>query len=379
MVLDGITVLFDTALLSVIVGALLIFAGTRQNGDRSLPIWGAGYLCASAGVFLFALRSHIPDIWSVDLGGSGLILAYGLFFAGVRRFAGHRTPLWVIFAGSAIWLSACRIEAFYNSGQARIILFSGIDLAYLVVTCVALARIREALPSKAPLVFVLGLHSVAYFTRALSAFFIPSPSGTHIVITPWFIVLAVESFFHLVASSLLLVTMSKERSENRVQRLASIDSLTGLHNRRSFLEQASLKLKGSAQRMRPACLLMIDIDHFKAINDEAGHQAGDKVLQEVAILLERGVRPMDLCGRLGGEEFVCFLADCDRSQGRDVAERLRLTIQRELAGLTVSVGVACTEDISAEVDLEHMLLAADHALYASKKEGRNRVTLARVA
>lgn len=379
MVLDGITVLFDTSLLSVTVGALLIFAGTRRNGDQALTVWGAGYLFCSVGAILFALRSQVPGFWTLDAANASLVLAYGLFLAGARCFAGLRTQLWQIVVGPAVWLIACRIGAFYGSPTARVILFSLMVSAYIAATCVVLWRVREALPSRIPLIAVLALHGLAYFVRAPASLIVPPPTSVNIVVTPWFIVIAIESLFHLVASSVLLVTMSKERSENGVQHLARTDPLTGLHNRRSFLESGARRLARSLRQARPVCVLMIDVDHFKEINDQRGHDAGDEVLQSVASALTHGLRPGDLCGRLGGEEFGCLLIDCESVQGREAAERLRNAIQTNLGGLTVSVGVACTTDIPAAIDLRRMLVAADRALYASKDEGRNRVTLATAA
>ena len=376
MVLDGVTVLFDTATLCLTVGALLVFAGTRRRGDHALSIWGVGYLCGALGAILFTLRSKAPDFWTLDVANSALILAYGLFLSGARRFAGDRTPVWIVIVGVGLWLAACRVTLFHESPTARIVVFSLIVTTYLAATCISLWRVREALPSKLPLIVVLALHGLVYFARVPGAFFIPPQTGTSIVVTPWFVVIAVESLFHLVASSLLLVTMSKERSENGVQRLASTDPLTGLRNRRSFLELGALRLEDGLRKANPTTVLMIDIDHFKAVNDQRGHQAGDEVLQAVAEALMQRLRPGDLCGRFGGEEFVCLLVDCDSAQGRDVAERLRTAIQISMNGLTVSAGVACTKDLPPGVDLQRILLAADQALYASKNGGRNRVTLA---
>lgn len=378
MVLDGITILFDTSLLSVTVGALLVFAGTRRNGDRALTIWGAGYLIGAVGVILVALRSRLPDFWSIDIANAALILAYGAFLTGARSFAGTRTPLWQVVAGPAIWLLACRIPAFHGTPAARVILFSLMISTYVAATCVVLWRVREALPSRIPLIAVLAVHGFAFLIRAPGALLFPPPTGVNVVVTPWFVAIGIESLFHLVASSLLLVTMSKERSENGVQQLALTDPLTGLRNRRSFLESGARRLARSLRQRQPVCVLMIDIDHFKAINDQRSHDAGDEVLQSVASALTRRLRPGDLCGRLGGEEFGCLLMECDPAQGREAAERLRTSIQTEL-GLTVSVGVACTTDIPAAIDLRRMLVSADRALYASKDEGRNRVTLATAA
>lgn len=379
MVLDGITVLFDTSLLSVTVGVLLVFAGTRRNGDMALTVWGGGYLLAALGAILIAVRGRVPEVWTLDVANACLIAAYGFFLAAACRFAGRTSSPWVYVAGAAIWLASCRIEAFRASPQARIILYSLLVCGYLGMTCLVLARLRERLPSKTPLIAILAIHALFFFARIPVALLVRPPSGTNLVVTPWFVIVVIESLVHLVATSILLVTMSKERAENGVQRLASTDPLTGLHNRRSFLERGAPLLARGLRDRKPVCVLMIDVDHFKAINDLRGHQAGDEMLQAVAGALMQRLRPGDLCGRFGGEEFACLLSDCDSAQGREIAERLRKSIQTDLGGLTVSVGVACTHDIPAAVDLQTMLVAADRALYASKDKGRNQVTLAEAA
>ena len=221
-----------------------------------------------------------------------------------------------MIVGSTIWLAACRIEWFYTSAQARIVLFSVLVPAYLVAGCVTLGRMRETLPSKTPLIFVLGLHAAVYFARAPGVLLVPPPLSSNVVVTPWFIVIAVESLFHLVASNMLLVTMSKERSENR-RATAGLDGLADRHAQPAVLHGAGGGATGAAcAGRRSACLLMIDIDHFKAINDKRGHQAGDEILQAVAVSLAERLRPSDLCGRVRRRGIRMRPLRLRRAQGR---------------------------------------------------------------
>ena len=165
--------------------------------------------------------------------------------------------------------------------------------------------------------------------------------------------------------------------------MAITDSLTGLHNRRYLERHLAILVDQATSRGRPLSLLLIDIDHFKRINDTYGHLAGDKVLVEFARRVRAAVRGIDLAGRFGGEEFVVAMPDTDAALGYSVGDRIRTLISAEPFRIaegsqpimvTVSVGVSSIEDPS---DSPTSLLArADTALYEAKRAGRNRVAAA---
>lgn len=164
--------------------------------------------------------------------------------------------------------------------------------------------------------------------------------------------------------------------------LADHDSLTGLHNRRSFNRQFERLLRQALREKRSLALLLCDIDHFKAYNDHYGHQAGDNVLQRVgSVLHEAARRPLDMAVRLGGEEFAVLLYDISEQEAQQRAEALRLALQNlsiehaksETASvLTMSIGVACTQSDQADA-LANLYEHADRALYEAKAFGRNQV------
>lgn len=170
----------------------------------------------------------------------------------------------------------------------------------------------------------------------------------------------------------------RKAMEQELRLLASTDTLTGLHNRHSFLHQAELMLKAAERFHHPCVALMLDIDHFKSINDGHGHLTGDRALQRVAETLRQGLREVDLLGRLGGEEFAAMLPEISLDQALDVAERLRAGVEAlrvsnpdgEPLRMTVSIGVALRKDVGD--DLESLLVRADSALYQAKSGGRNR-------
>lgn len=173
------------------------------------------------------------------------------------------------------------------------------------------------------------------------------------------------------------ITDKREASERR-RRETFGDYLTGLANRRAFFEAAEQELQRSQALPRPTALVVIDADHFKAVNDRHGHPGGDIVLQHLATILGATFREVDVVARIGGEEFAVLLPSTDLARAAGVAERLRAAVDAQAAIVdgqpvryTVSAGVAATIDGSGGIDL--LLKQADQALYAAKRAGRNRV------
>jgi diguanylate cyclase (GGDEF)-like protein len=162
----------------------------------------------------------------------------------------------------------------------------------------------------------------------------------------------------------------------QLERLATIDSMTGLHNRRYFLEQADAEWNRFQRHQRPLSMLMVDIDHFKHVNDRYGHGVGDETLIAVARACAGGKRQSDIVGRLGGEEFAILLPETELAQAAIVAERLRETIAGQVMTahkvhfkVTASIGIAAASISMSGIDM--LMRAADQALYQAKADGRN--------
>ncbi len=167
-------------------------------------------------------------------------------------------------------------------------------------------------------------------------------------------------------------------SQMRFQKLARRDGLTGILNRQHFMDEAKAVLQHCYRSAREACMILVDFDNFKAVNDTHGHVAGDVVLQSAVAVLQVHMRSMDIFGRLGGEEFGILLPDCGLDTALQRAERLRVAIAglaRSETGIdfdvSASFGVTTTNETG--YDLRQMLIHADSALYRAKREGRNRV------
>lgn len=179
------------------------------------------------------------------------------------------------------------------------------------------------------------------------------------------------------------VLMHKERAESAQTRLAMVDALTGIANRRAILDTLERSLAQARRSDRPMALLLLDIDHFKQVNDRHGHLCGDAVLAEVARRLHRRVRAQDQIGRYGGEEFLAVLNDTGMDGARVLAEDLRqvcahrpVTTDGQSIDVTVSIGVSVWQPGSGAGIGDQLLTQADGAMYQSKQQGRNRVTLA---
>ena len=178
---------------------------------------------------------------------------------------------------------------------------------------------------------------------------------------------------NLISKKYLMDTVLEQQNELRLR--AITDDLTGLYNK-AYLSTNAEQMLSCAQRHRyPLSIMVIDLDHFKRINDEQGHDVGDEVLRSVGQVLKSGCRNEDLAARFGGEEFVILLPHCSLSNARNKAEFLREELQSLMpAGIAISasIGISCTQK-DEDTNYEALFRQADQALYQAKEQGRNRV------
>lgn len=173
------------------------------------------------------------------------------------------------------------------------------------------------------------------------------------------------------------MTQNKQKEEELFTQ-ASTDPLTGLFNRRQFELLANNQISLAVRHQVPYCVLMLDIDHFKKVNDTYGHDAGDEVLKHLSLVLKSSLRESDVLARYGGEEFVIFLPHTSPTEAWRVAERIRESVEQariqtaaKILNITISLGLSSTQNI----DLTAQIKEADTALYVSKTTGRNKTTL----
>jgi diguanylate cyclase (GGDEF)-like protein len=162
---------------------------------------------------------------------------------------------------------------------------------------------------------------------------------------------------------------------DRERLLARVDPLTGLPNRRDFFERGHLLLAAASRRREPFSAVFIDLDHFKAVNDQLGHDVGDRLLQQVAEIMRREVRAMDVAGRLGGDEFALLLPYTSPAEVLSLIQRIQGRLQRGMEEnhwpVTFSIGIASYP--APSTDLDNILSTADQLMYEVKQSGRNRI------
>lgn len=181
-----------------------------------------------------------------------------------------------------------------------------------------------------------------------------------------------------IVGALVLYIAKRKKNEEKLMELATVDELTNIANRRYFIKIAEGQMKLSRRRGSPFCILMIDADNFKLINDTYGHDIGDLTLKKIVEICRYKLQEVDFIGRWGGEEFAVLLPETDLEQGAIVAERIRQAVQAILIStgqgsvqVTISIGVAVNS--SEDPDVDAVLKKADVALYAAKVKGRNTV------
>ena len=164
--------------------------------------------------------------------------------------------------------------------------------------------------------------------------------------------------------------------EEKLRRQATVDTLTGLLNRGAIMDRLAREMERAQRENHPICVAIVDLDHFKRINDTHGHSAGDAALREAASKMSSVLRPYDAVGRYGGEEFIVVFPSCDESVAMSIAERIRSSIEQRIEieskgiEITASIGVAQAD---GSLTSDAVIRAADNALFRAKQSGRNRV------
>jgi diguanylate cyclase (GGDEF)-like protein len=383
MNLDVNTLFLVTIYVEAILGLLLLFAWVQNTAIYAVAWWGFADLMRAASIMLFGKYGTVSDLISIDLANAILFTAFAVTWTGARVFD-HRKPQWILlFSGAALWLVLYRIPAVQNSWDLRMLLSSGIITAYTWATAYEFWRGRsEPLVSRWPAIFMFFAHGALYLLRTPFGAML-APVNNQVFASVWITVLSFEALLFTIAIAFILLAMAKERTEHRHKTASLIDPLTGIANRRAFLQDAEAQLKRQMIEPRPIAVLLLDLDNFKGINDRFGHAVGDRVLEMFAEVGSGCMRRYDIFGRLGGEEFAALLVDTSRERALAVAEEIRSSFVEVTAMVdgkpvvaTVSIGVVISYD--AVLDLSALLAQADHALYRAKDNGRNRIEIASI-
>ena len=383
MNLDVNTLFLVTIYVEAILGLLLLFAWAQNMAIRAVAWWGFGHLIRAASIVLFGMYGSAPELITIDLANALLFTAFAVTWTGARVFDGRPIEPVYLVTGAVLWLLVCRLPVMADAIELRAMIASGIITSYTWLTAYEFWRGRnEALVSRWPAIFMLFAHGALFLLRTPLVAMLPwSPTNNNIFGSVWLTVLSFEALLFTISIAFILLAMAKERTELRHRTAAMVDPLTGLANRRAFLQEAGVIAKRHAASPRPTAVLLVDLDHFKSINDRFGHALGDRVLEIFAATTLGSLRANDLVGRIGGEEFAAVLYDSSREKALTVAERIRESfakVAQEVDGrpvcATVSIGVVhCDGDV---LDVPELLAQADQALYFAKENGRNRVEVA---
>lgn len=378
--------ILGTMLLSCGSGSLFVvrFASPRLRG---VGLLGAAFAAGALGAGLMMVPRTLPlcSILGADL---SLLLSFVLLHVAVLQLVDDSdVPFW--HGGLLLGVQALT-DGFVMHGvfgwRARSICLSLLVAVQAFTTAIVLWRLAQR-QVRAPALFnslVLFAFGLVSLARAGLQVFTPNLRNVNYLMS-----LAVFGLYIAVAMGVAFgfFWMTTSMLVGELEHMASTDPLTRLYNRRVFLKWCEKELLRSQRSGVPFSLLMVDLDHFKRVNDNFGHQTGDEVLCAAVEMMQDSVRGIDVLCRWGGEEFAVLLPNAPREATRLVAERIRENVQKvthlaartpaqveEAFQLTVSIGASTYRDL--DDGLAAMIQRADEALYRAKTAGRNRVLLA---
>jgi diguanylate cyclase (GGDEF)-like protein len=308
-----------TVFTSALAGCLLLLSWLQHRSMVALALWGAGFITASLALVIIG-RGTLPDFWSIVVGNAGMAAAYGTLWSGARKFEGKDASVLAVLLGAAVWVAACLIAPIYARPEARAAVIAAIAISYTLLAIFELWRGRDDGGWRWPIVLLLLAHAafVPLQIPLAGAWRHPDPAEVNLMMLAIF-----EGAFVTVCAAYLFGGQAKDRIAANYRHDALTDPLTGIANRRSFFETGGRLLLRAGRARRLTALLMFDLDNFKSINDRFGHQAGDAVLTAFCRMVAAQMRPADLFGRIGGEEFAMLLPETGEQDALRLAERLR--------------------------------------------------------
>ncbi|MFN3350559.1 GGDEF domain-containing protein [Pseudorhodoplanes sp.] len=382
MTLDVNTLFLVTIYVEAMLGLLLLFAWVQNSSVTAVAWWGAAHLLRAGSIALFGLYGAAPHWVSFDLSNAVLFSSFAATWVGARVFDGRGVSIVGLLAGAVLWLIVCRVPAVAQSIEARVVISSFIVTCYTWAAAYEFWRGRsEALVSRWPAILMLFAHGALFLLHTPAAAMLPWIPDKQVYDSVWMVVLSFEALLFTIAIAFILLAMAKERTELLHKMASLVDPLTGLPNRRAFLDDAEAMSQQAGTGRKPVAVLLVDLDRFKSINDTFGHAFGDRVLQIFAETALTQIGPDDLIGRLGGEEFAIVLQGCSAKHAMDTAEAIRLSFENaasdidgRMVGATCSIGVALSQ--TGPIVIANLLEEADQALYRAKEGGRNRCEIA---
>jgi diguanylate cyclase (GGDEF)-like protein len=380
---DISTALTLTSLLTLAVGASLRFAASRYPPElrATMRVWIGGLFLQAAALFAPALVGTTPEPILVIPLNVIYALAYAEMGRAVNLFTGRPRSYFGLVLVAIVTVNSILFGVVWHDDRWRLALNS-LPLALLEYS-VAHAILRERRPLR-PADYLTGALFVACAGLAIARGFV-------VLLGPPFVsheTYALLSNIVYVFSSVLpmigtigFVLMCGDRLNDDLARLAMVDPLTGVYNRRTLAGLAAKAMDESERNGKPLSLLALDVDHFKLVNDEFGHDVGDETLCGLVSLIQESLHPDQILCRIGGEEFAILVPGLGEAEACLAAERVRrhiaatpLNVAGNPLSLRVSIGVATLDN--GQGNLTSLLRAADRALYSAKHAGRDRIAAA---
>ena len=378
--LDPFTILFTTTLTcAVLAVAMYSMHVSFRREVAGVGHWACGLLCMVVAGGLFLSRGLLPDEAVLPAANTFLMWGIGLSMVGTRRFFGE-PPGWAIF--HAVWLLELAAILWWLLAEPnfprRATAFSFLVAVFYVDQLRLVWRHRTPHFTSWFFGSLLALQVANVLTRGVAAMFISGQAADLMQRSPLVnVYLALANFMALLMTVAFLMLATRKLQKILEQR-STHDPLTGVLNRRGFLQCFSGVRARQLRHDSPLALMALDLDLFKAINDQHGHAQGDKVLVHVAAVVMRSVRQCDFVARFGGEEFVVLLPETALPHAQQLAQRIQSQLQEcqqpGLPNCTISIGIASQQTLGESLD--SLLSRADAALYRAKANGRNRTEIA---
>jgi diguanylate cyclase (GGDEF)-like protein len=383
--IDLPTIAVFGALQALLLAPLLLTATRTYTGAArsSLRIWGTVLLLQALGWLLMGLRGHASAWWSIVLANGVLMVSYAETTRALRLLLGvPQRRHWLAAIGLAGWLGITWFAVVRFDYRMRMYFAAGSLLVYLLMLAWPLRHALRRGGSNAQRVMLLVLLGalLCWSARLVELAMRPTLAADLLIHSPANAVLLVYSALEPVLASIAFLLIYNETAQAQLQRLARTDPLTGMLNRLALDDEADRLFIRARQAGTPLSVLMVDVDHFKRINDSFGHAVGDRVLATLARNLDAAVWPPARLGRMGGEEFLVLLPGTGLAEGLALAGQLRAAAGQlpspssEVPPVTISAGIATLD--AGDADAQALVRRADRALYEAKRAGRNRVVAA---
>jgi diguanylate cyclase (GGDEF)-like protein len=379
MHLDLATLMAMGSFVFACAGAVLLIAWSQDRKNSALVLWGLADIVASGGIFSLMLGHALSTpLWSI-FGGNLLMLSQGLLWKAARTFDARPASLVLVFAGMGIVGVATVVPGMQEFIGSLGLITSAVYL-FAAATALWLGR-KERLAARRPIIVFTTVHAVVLLIGAYTSFDGSTGQDQIAPLMSLFGLIHFESIIFALGNAVFILALVKERSEAASSAAASTDPLTGIANRSAFMERAGRIVERSRRDSAPVSVMMFDLDRFKAVNDTHGHAVGDAVIRKFCEVAAVALRPNDVFGRLGGEEFAVVMLGSSIEAAIIRAERIRTSfaencrfLEGRRVNATVSGGVSAS--VNAEQTLEDLLGYSDAALYRAKAQGRNRVNRA---